>query len=200
MKHIRLLLPLLAAQACSSNSGQSTEQMSRQSIGLAVSETVGSWCAEFAADSGVLPAEGAIASLVFAGDTSFTSAIVRIRARRISDCPTAFPQPRWTSYSAFDVELADTETRRDSLPYLALIVTGNTRWSRGDRGVIRGDIDRDGTPEEIRRCAADEGSHFTVWSIPGNGTPIRRWHEYFDWGVLVEPTCKPGDAGRDVPQ
>jgi len=168
----------------------------RSPIGLAVRDSVGGWCAEFDTDSGTVPADGTPASLVFVGDTTWLSARVRIRGRRTRDCTTAFPQPRWSSYAAFDLELADAKSRQDSLPYLALIVGGDTRWLRGSSGNVYGDIDGDRVAEEIRRCAAGEGEHFTVWSTARKGTPVLRWHEYFDWGAIVDPTCRPGEDGR----
>jgi hypothetical protein len=184
--------------ACTSSPQRGAAE--RPPIGIGVRDSVGAWCAEFTNDSMPMPMEGASATLVFVGDSSNLTALVRIRARRTSDCSTAFAQPRWTSYTAFDVELAEPGSDRDSLPHLALIVGGSTRLARGDRGIVRGDIDGDGTPEEITRCAADEGEHFTVWSVPRSGPRIRRWHEYFDWGAIVDPTCKPGEDGREPPK
>jgi hypothetical protein len=26
--------------------------------------------------------------------------------------------------------------------------------------------------------------------------PVRRWHEYYDWGGLTDPTCQPGEDGQ----
>jgi hypothetical protein len=76
---------------------------------------------------------------------------------------------------------------------VGVVVTGDVPISR-EHGAVRGDIDGDGIIEEFRRCAADEGEHVTVWS----GTPpTRRWHDYFDWGVIVDPTCLAGEDGRD---
>jgi hypothetical protein len=192
------LFVLFAAIGCTRTSGSTSGVL--PPMGLAVQDSVGGWCAEFAADSITPPQPGATASLVFVGDTTWLSTAVRIRARRTTDCPTAFGQPRWSAYAAYDVELTDPKSRLDSLPYLAMVIVGDTRWIRGDRGVVRGDLDGDGTPEELRRCAADEGEHFTLWSISRSGTRIRRWHEYFEWGVIVDPTCKPGENGGDTPK
>jgi hypothetical protein len=188
-------VPLLAG-AC--NGGVERGPVARPPIGLAVRDSAGAWCAEFPTGSAPSPTEGSAASLVFVGDTTWVSSSVRIRGRRASDCPTAFPQPRWSSYAAYDVDLADAKSRQDSLPYLALIIGGDTHWVRGSNGTVHGDIDGDRVAEEIRRCAADGGEHFTVWSTPRSGPPVRHAHEYFDWGALVDPTCKPGEDGRDV--
>ena len=183
---------VLFAVACAEN--RTVAAVARPAVGLAVQDTVGGWCAEFPADSATIPAEGASATLVFVDDSTRVSARVRVRARRSSDCTTAFPQPRWTSYAAYELELVE---KRESLPYLALIVTGDLQLTRVDRSMVRGDIDGDGAADDIRRCAADEGEHFTVWSIPrSGGAPLRRWHEYFDWGAIVDRSCAPGDDGR----
>jgi hypothetical protein len=32
--------------------------------------------------------------------------------------------------------------------------------------------------------------HFSIWSRDSTGTRRRRAHEYFDWGVIVDPTCR----------
>jgi hypothetical protein len=73
-----------------------------------------------------------------------------------------------------------------------LIVASDAGWSRGGNGLPRADLDRDGAVEEVRRCTADEGEHFTVWS-----GSTRRWHEYYDWGGFTDPTCRPGENGLD---
>ena len=64
--------------------------------------------------------------------------------------------------------------------------------------MARADLDRDGRLEEARRCTADEGEHFTLWSQASNGRWVRRIHEYYDWGGQTEPTCRPGEAGEEV--
>jgi hypothetical protein len=193
IRPVAALIVVAFATACG---GSQHGTATRSPIGLAVRDSVGGWCAEFSNDSQPMPAERDAATLVFAGDTSHISARVRIRARRTADCMTAFPQPRWISYAAYDVDLVDAGSPQDSLPYLALIIGRDTRWTRVARGILRGDIDGDGTVEEVRRCAADEGEHFTVWGLPRNGAPVRRRHEYFDWGAIVDPTCQPGEDGR----
>jgi hypothetical protein len=62
---------------------------------------------------------------------------------------------------------------------------------------MRADLDGDGILEEVRRCTADEGEHFTVWSARSEGGRVRRWHEYYDWGGLADPTCRPGEDGGE---
>jgi hypothetical protein len=78
---------------------------------------------------------------------------------------------------------------------VALAVAGDTRWTL-EKGTVQSDLDEDGIPEQVRRCAADEGEHFTIWSVPQQGQAARRAHEYFDWGANVDATCAGGDDGR----
>lgn len=57
---------------------------------------------------------------------------------------------------------------------------------------IHGDIDYDGTAEQLRLCTSNEGVHLTIWS----GEPLagpRRWHRYFFLGYDVEPSCTEKD-------
>jgi hypothetical protein len=79
---------------------------------------------------------------------------------------------------------------------VALAVSGDARWDALDNGVVQADLDGDGILEHARRCAADEGEHFTIWSVRPQGPSERRAHEYFDWGANVDPTCRPGEDGR----
>jgi hypothetical protein len=74
-------------------------------------------------------------------------------------------------------------------------VARDATWTPAADGRLRADLDADGVPEEAHRCAADEGEHFTVWSVHPDGRRERRWHEYFDWGAFTDPTCAPGDDG-----
>ena len=63
--------------------------------------------------------------------------------------------------------------------------------------LLAADLDGDGAAEELRRCAAGEGEHFTLWRRDRRTGERRRVaHEYFDWGVLVEPSCAAGEDGR----
>lgn len=80
------------------------------------------------------------------------------------------------------------------LPSVALIVGGQEPWVRGADSVVRADLDGDGRPEEARRCTADEGEYLTLWSRRGNGVPVRRWLEYYDWGAFTDPTCRPEEV------
>ena len=166
-------------------------------IGLAVSDSARAWCAAFITDStqpGVQP--GQRASIVFAGPAAVTSLPVRVNQRLSGECPAAFPQPRWIDYVAYRVDPLGAASTATDLPTVALIVAGEAAWSRGTDGVPRSDIDGDGTLEEVRRCTADEGEHFTVWTKGRDGASTRRWHEYYDWGGFTDPTCRPGEDGR----
>ena len=162
--------------------------------GLAVSDSVGAWCAEFVADStepAVKP--GRYVTIVFAGTAAVPSGGARVGALHPGECPAAFPQPRWIEYVAYRLELIDS-LPPNGLPSVALVVASEAPWTRGADGVVRADVDGDGQPEEVRRCTADEGEHFTVWSFPPGGGRVRRWHEYYDWGGLTDPTCQPGEG------
>lgn len=161
-------------------------------IGLAVSDSVRAWCAEFLVDSTAPRLEpGRRMTIVFAGAAPVVSRSARLGEPRQEQCPAAFPQPRWFDYRAYRVELLDTAAV-DGEPIVALIVAGDASWSRGADGVPRADLDGDRAVEEVRRCTADEGEHFTVWS-----GSTRRWHEYYDWGGFTDPTCRPGENGQD---
>jgi hypothetical protein len=120
---------------------------------------------------------------------------VSVARARTGPCPTAFPQPRWDGYAFYDIAPADAPGRPLSL--VALVVADTMAWTAGDDGWPRADLDGDGTPEEVRRCAAGEGVHFTLWSVGPGRAARRRAHEYFDVGVLVDETCGPGEDGLD---
>jgi hypothetical protein len=161
-------------------------------VGIALTDTTGAWCAEFPSDSAVNVSEGETATIIFAVSDGTVARKVRIGAARSAQCGTAFPQPRWESYSSFDLAALDSAVTSA----VGLIVIGEVGVARA-AGIARADIDGDGISETIRRCAADEGEHFTVWS----GNPRkRRWHEYFDWGAVVDRTCRDGEDGRDDPR
>jgi hypothetical protein len=166
-------------------------------IGVAVSDSAREWCAEFVADSGVPALEpGQRATIVFAGPAPVTALPVRVGNRQENECPAAFPQPRWIDYTAYRVALLDSVSPETDLPPVALIVAGDAAWARGADGVPRADLDGDGDLEAARRCTADEGEHVTLWSMGRDSVAIRRWHEYYDWGGLTDPTCRPGEDGR----
>jgi hypothetical protein len=133
-------------------------------------------------------------TIVFAGTAAVPSGGARVGAPHLGECPAAFPQPRWIEYVAYRLELIDS-LPPDGVPSVALVVASEAPWTRGADGVVRADVDRDGQPEEVRRCTADEGEHFTVWSLRPGGGRVRRWHEYYDWGGLTDPTCQPGEDG-----
>lgn len=168
-------------------------------IGLAVADSARTWCAEFAVDSAAPSLEpGRHVTIVFAGPGAVASLGARVRMPHPGECPAAFPQPRWIDYVAYRLELIDSlPADAAAMPTVALVVASEARWARGADGVVRADADGDGEPEEARRCTADEGEHFTLWSLlPGDGR-VRRWHEYYDWGGVVDPTCRPGEDGRE---
>jgi hypothetical protein len=172
-----------------------------------VVDEAGAWCAAFPRDSAGDPAstpDGRIATgtpvtIVLAGATEPWALGATVRTRRRASCPAAFPQPRWDAYAAYDVALVDTLRPQEAdVPTVALVVAGDRlRVTRGPQGWMRLDVDGDGVSEELRRCAADEGEHFTLWSRDSASAPWRRQaHEYFDWGVLVERRCRAGEDGR----
>lgn len=144
-------------------------------FGIAVSDTAGGWCAEFKTGSGSL-SPGAEMVIVFSSDSGMTSVRARLDSLRRGQCGTAFPQPRWDSYSAVSISVLSSRLASSSV---GIAVIGDFLRMRG---------------LQFRRCAADEGEHFTVWS---GDPPVRQWHEYFDWGAIVDRTCKAGEDGRD---
>ena len=165
--------------------------------GIAVSDTAGAWCAAFAIDSAAPPVlAGRHLTIVFVGAAAVAATPARVRGAHAGECPAAFPQSRWASYAAYDLDLLDTPGDTAQLPSVALVVASDTRWSRGADGIVRADLDGDGQPEEARRCTADEGEHLTLWSRQADGRRMRRWHEYYDWGAFTDPTCQPGEDGE----
>ena len=165
-------------------------------VGLAVTDTAGAWCAEFLADSSAPPLEpGRRVTIVFPGPGAVPSVAARLGGRQPGECWAAFPQPRWFDYVAYRLEELDSRAAGPALPPVALVVVSEVRWTRGADSIVRADLDGDGMPEEARRCTADEGEHFTVWSPTPEGGRVRRWHEYYDWGGFTDPTCGPGEDG-----
>lgn len=167
-------------------------------VGIAVRDTALAWCAAFPSDSSA-PAivAGQKVAIVFGKPTGLPALRARIVAAREAPCHAEFAQPRWFDYTAYDLALDDAPAAGAEVDNVALAVASVAAWSRGPDGTSRADLDGDGTPEEARRCAADEGEHFTIWSIARDGARLRRAHEYYDWGALVDPTCKPGENGLD---
>lgn len=161
-------------------------------IGLAVRDTAGGWCATVA--GGPLPA-GGLVTLVFAGpDAPVVARTARVLRRRAGPCPSEFPQLSLEELPAYDVAAEGPDA--EGIPWVTLVVAGTAAWRRGPDGGARADLDGDGRAEEARVCAADEGEHFTLWTTDPGGAPTRRWHGYYDWGALVDPTCAPGEDGR----
>jgi hypothetical protein len=161
-------------------------------VGIAVRDTAGGWCASIAAGG---LAQGASVTLVFADPTAPEVARgARITRRRDRPCPAEFAQGSLEALPAYDV--APDQLDGEGAPWVALIVASDAPWGRGPRGEARADLDGDGALEEARVCAADEGEHFTVWTLDPAAAPRRRWHGYYDWGAMVDPTCRPGEDGR----
>ena len=165
-------------------------------VGVAV-DSAGSWCAEFPGGGAHAAfAPGQPVAIVFAGRAAAAARQSRVSRRRATACQTAFAQPRWEGYVAYDLEPAGTmDAAATGAPVVTLAVASDATWTRGPDHVVRSDLDRDGVVEEARACTADEGEHFTVWSVDG---PLRRRraHEYFDWGAMTEPTCRAGESGE----
>ena len=167
--------------------------------GIAVADSALAWCAEFVRDSTVRALKsGQPVTVVFAGRAGVPALRARVRGPRSAECPSAFPQPRWADYQAYDLELDTLPTAAVDTPPIALVVASDLPWVRGPDGIVRADLDGDGLPEEARRCAADEGEHLTLWSARAGGGWVRRWHEYFDWGGPTDATCRPGEDGRQA--
>ena len=158
-------------------------------VGVAMRDEAGAWCAAFPTDA---LAPGDTVTLV-AGPPDAPAVAAVVSARRGVPCPTAFPQPRWDGYATYD--LRGRATAADAL--VVLVVAGGAPWSRDAAGRLAADLDGDGALEELRRCAADEGEHFTLWRRdPRSGERRRVAHEYYDWGALVERSCAAGEDGR----
>jgi len=165
-------------------------------IGIAVSDSARAWCAAFRADASVGALAPGTPVTIVIHDTAFVPSMsALIRAQRGEQCPAAFPQPRWFDYVAYDLELIDAAAGEDLYAPVALVVAGSAAWARAADGLAHADLDDDGRPEELRRCLAGEGEHLTVWSRPRDAAAIRLWHEYYDWGAEVDPSCAPGEDG-----
>jgi len=156
-----------------------------------VRDAEGGWCATVAGPLDV----GARVTLVFpdSGSPAVTRAF-RVTRRRPEPCPSEFPQLSLEGVPAYDV-VADGPAA-GGMRSVALLVAGSAPWRRDPDGAARADLDGDGRSEEARVCAADEGEHFTLWTIDPGGAARLRWHGYYDWGVIVDQTCRAGEAGR----
>lgn len=189
-----------AADSMAAPSGAAVPR-SFPAVGLAVMDSARAWCAAFPRDSAAPPvAAGQQVTIVFPGAGEAPALRAAVGASRSAPCPAAFPQPRWTDYAAYDLTMVDSlRSGAGAASGVALAVASAARWVRDADGTVRADLDGDGAPEEARRCAADEGEHFTLWSREprSGGGWRRRAHEYYDWGAMVEPTCRAGEDGRD---
>lgn len=169
-------------------------------VGVAVADSASEWCAAFPDSLGSTAlAPGQRVTIIFVRPARVPAWGAQVRRRRASPCPTAFGQPRWEGYAAYDLALIDS-LRQDAgdTPGATLAVAGGAKWARGADGVVRVDLDGDGVLEEARVCTADEGEHFTLWSmVSATERRRRRAHEYFDWGAMTDPTCGPGERGED---
>jgi hypothetical protein len=167
-------------------------------VGVAVPDSGTIWCVAFPPAS---PAygPGARVTLVLADAREVPAWRAAVVRRRTVACPTAFGQPRWADYVTYDLALVDSFRPDDQrIPLATLAVASDARWVRGADGRARADLDGDGRAEEARVCSADEGQHFTIWSVDATGRRYRRAHEYFDWGALVEPTCAPEESAESA--
>jgi hypothetical protein len=208
------ILPVLVAIACTAGCSQPPRDTSADTtgasaavssqalppMGLAVMTDAG-WCAEFpgeSAPSSTATAAGlqSLTLLLLDGKDGATRP-ARLGELRQAPCPTAFPQPRWEGYSAYRVESPSPAVTDARTSTLAIVIANQIAWSTETDGRLRADLDGDGLLEEAHRCAADEGEHFSVWTVRADGSRERRWHEYVDWGAFTDPTCTPGDDGLD---
>jgi hypothetical protein len=164
-------------------------------VGIAVRDTASAWCAAFPPDSANRqPAVGDSLAIVFASADAPASLDARIAAPRSAQCHAEFAQPRWHGYTFYDLAVTQP-VEGVNVSSVALAVVSPARWTSRD-GRVMADLDGNGAPEEARRCAAHEGEHFTIWSALPGEAPVRRAHEYYDWGAEVEATCNAGDDGR----
>lgn len=167
-------------------------------IGVAVEQDDGRWCAEFPRAQTPRITVGATVAIVFPDGAEALVWTTRIEAPREGECQSAFPQPRWDGYAAFSLDPigAAASSAVAARKTVGLAVVTPAVWRRTAPGRLRADLDGDGLPEEALRCAADEGEHFTIWTVRSNAQPERLAHEYFDWGGLTDETCQPGEDGR----
>ncbi|HEY0995330.1 MAG TPA: DUF922 domain-containing protein [Gemmatimonadaceae bacterium] len=163
-------------------------------MGVAVLDTAGRWCAEFPERRAV--PERAVLTIVLLRPADTVAVRALAVRRRASACATAFAQPRWASYVAYDLALLDSA--RTPATMATLVFAGRYTWTRGADGVPRALLDRDTIPEEVRSCLGGEGEHFTVWSVGPAGERRIRGHEYFDHGGLVDANCSE-DEMRERP-
>lgn len=167
-------------------------------VGLAIADSGTRWCATLPTDS-LEP--GTVVSIVFPDSASPVARYgARVVGRRSAPCETAFPQPEVDGHTAFDLEAAVPGDRAaEDVALVAIAVTGDTEWRRGPDGVVRADLNGDGSMEDARICAAGEGQHLTIWRpLPTVGGRERWWHGYFDWGALVEETCSPAESQGEL--
>jgi hypothetical protein len=202
MRILILLAALVSTTACTPTGGspraqnadsaapaQKTATRTLPPVGVAVMDSAAVWCAEFPPTVPQLEAGRRVTIVLVApaGVPGLGATIVR---RREAACTTAFGQPRWDDYVAYDLALIDSlRPPAEHAPTATLVVASESHWTRGLGGVVRTDLDGDGVEEEARVCRADEGEHFSLWSPRPGGGREQRAHEYFDWGALVEPTC-----------
>lgn len=165
-------------------------------VGVAVRDTTGGWCAMFPVDFTREPRSGEALAVVFASEGAIAW-YGRIVGKANVQCHTEVAQPRWADYRAYHVSITDSSTTATTSG-VGLAVVSPALWSRSVDGRTIADLDGDGRSEDLRRCTADEGEHFTIWSTSDEGGRLRRAHEYFDWGVNTEPRCTPAEAGHDI--
>jgi hypothetical protein len=165
-------------------------------LGLALADSLGNWCAAFEVDS-LVP--GTQVTLIFMDPESDINASAQVVRHRDEPCSAAVPQFSLEQLAAYDLDLGQGTFAGDRRPAVLLAVAAAATWRRGSDGIMRADLNGDGSAEEARMCRADEGQHFTVWSSEG-GAKRLRWHGYFDWGALVDETCQPGEErGQPAP-
>jgi len=165
-------------------------------VGIAVRDSTGAWCTELPAAAPAL-AVGRRVRLVFVEAFAPASLRARVRRRRQAPCSTAFAQPRWDDYVAYDLVVPDSMPAGAVIPGAGLAIGSDVAWTRAASGVARADLDDDGVPEEARACLADEGEHFTIWSTArGHSGARRRAHEYLDLGGAVDANCAPEETSE----
>ena len=159
--------------------------------GLAMTDTAGRWCVAIANDS---LREGTRVTVIFPdSDSKATHRRGSIARHRQNACWAAFPQQSLSELATYDVSIIDTAgmtTGHNSGLGIALL--SDVAWSRGQDGILRADLNRDGRLEEAGVCAVDEGQLFTLASRDSvSGMRHNWWQAYYDWGALVDVTCVP---------
>jgi hypothetical protein len=166
-------------------------------LGVAVLEGPRNWCVAFAPNTNATPVStGQRVMVVFPMPAPVAALDGKIGAERRAACATTVPQPSWSGYAFYGIELIDSmPTALDRVPKEAVVAVSDARWRRGGDDIVRASLDAAGALEELRTCVGDGARLFTLWSPGQNGARVRRWQATFAFGTTAESTCGPGDTG-----